>query len=258
MGRYFVTGSTDGIGLATVNALGADGHEVVAHARSAERYEHVASRLDAASAVLIGDLSVPDEVRALADAANRVGPFDAVIHNAGIGATETERIETADGNAKVIAINALAPYVLISRMERPGRLVSVTSGMHLQGDTTLDDVRWTHRAWDGMQAYADSKLLLITLAFAVARLWPDVPSNAVDPGWVPTKMARGQKAPDDLSLAHVTQVWLATSGDADALETGRYLHHQREIDALSLTRDPVFQDRVLSVLAESTGISFPN
>jgi NAD(P)-dependent dehydrogenase (short-subunit alcohol dehydrogenase family) len=257
MGRFLVTGSTDGIGLATVQALVAEGHEVVAHARSADRLREVSPLFQATAAVLVGDLARPDQVLELADAASRIGPFDAVIHNAGIGATEQNRIETTDGNAHVIAINALAPYVLISKMEHPGRLVSVTSGMHMQGDTTLDDIRWTRRPWDGMQAYADSKLLLITVAFAVARLWSGVPSNAVDPGWVPTKMARGQKAPDDLSLAHVTQVWLATSDDPDARATGRYLHHQHAIEALPITRDPAFQDRVLSALANVTGVDFP-
>jgi len=257
MGRYFVTGSTDGIGLATVRALATAGHEVVAHARSHARAREVAPQLVGVREVLVGDLSVHEDVLALAQAADRFGPFDGVIHNAGIGATEAARIATADGNAHVIAINALAPHILVSTMKRPGRLVFVTSGMHAHGDTTLTDTRWLRRPWDGMQAYADSKLLMITLAFAVARLWPDVPSNAVDPGWVPTKMARGQEAPDDLSLAHVTQVWLASSDSEQARVSGRYLHHQKEIEPMALTRNETFQNRVLDALAEATGVAFP-
>ena len=87
--------------------------------------------------------------------------------------------------------------------------------MHTSGRTSLDDLDWTTRRWDGTQAYCDSKLLVTTLAAAVARHWPDVRSNAVDPGWVPTRMG-GPHATDDLALGHDTQVWLATSDEPGA------------------------------------------
>ena len=99
-------------------------------------------------------------------------------------------------------------------MTPPDRLVYLSSGMHQGGDPDLSDLQWARRPWNGSQAYADSKLFDVVLAFAVAGHWPDVLSNALEPGWVPTKMG-GPAAPDDMDLAPVTQVWLATSADPE-------------------------------------------
>ena len=116
-------------------------------------------------------------------------------------------------------MNVLAPYLLTALINRPARLIYLSSGMHTSGRAALDDLDWNDRPWDGVQAYCDSKLLVTTLAAAVARYWPDVRSNAVDPGWVPTRMG-GPHATDDLALGHDTQVWLATS-DEPATATHR-------------------------------------
>jgi len=72
--------------------------------------------------------------------------------------------------------------------------------------------------------YSDSKLHILMLCKAVARCWPDVYANAVNPGWVPTKMG-GRGAPDDLKKGYETQVWLAVSNDEKAKQRGRYFHH---------------------------------
>ena len=254
--RIFITGSTDGLGLAAAQSLLDGGHQVVAHARSASRAEELRARLPGAMDVLVGDLVSREQVLDLAGRANRLGAFDAVIHNAGVGYREPRRILTPEGHAHLLAINVLAPYLLTARMDRPGRLVYTTSGMQTGGDPGLRDVDWVERRWDGVQAYADSKLFDTALALAVARRWPDVPSNAVSPGWVATKMG-GAGAPDDLSLAHVTQVWLAVSDDPEATATGRVLHHARPIAAPSAAGDVLFQEALLEVLEQLTGVSLP-
>jgi hypothetical protein len=87
---------------------------------------------------------------------------------------------------------------------------------------------------------------------AVARLWTDVLSNAVDPGWVPTRMG-GPGAPDDLRLGHLTQEWLATSEDPAAQTSGGYWHHQRRTEPHPAVRDRPFQDELLEDLAGFTG-----
>ena len=161
-----------------------------------------------------------------------------------------------DGLAHVFAVNVLAPYLLTALIDRPGRLVFLSSGMHHGGDPNLDDLQWTRRRWNPSQAYAESKLLDVTLAFALARRWPEVPSNAVDPGWVPTRMG-GPNASDDLDLGAQTQVWLATGDDPGATRTGRYLYHRRPYAAHPAASDPAVQDRLLAICADLTGRPMP-
>jgi len=251
MARVLVTGSADGLGLAVGQRLVALGHEVVLHARSEARAADTRAAAPGAADVLIGDLASETETRALAGAANASGRFDAVIHNAGVY-TEPQRVETVDGLAQVFAVNVLAPYLLTALIDRPGRLVFLSSGMHNGGDPNLDDLQWTRRRWNPSRAYAESKLLDVTLAFALARRWPEVPSNAVDPGWVPTRMG-GRNAPDDLEFGHRTQVWLAEGEDPET-NTSAYWHHQRKQRPHPAADDPTFQDALVAALRAHTGL----
>jgi NAD(P)-dependent dehydrogenase (short-subunit alcohol dehydrogenase family) len=253
MARVFVTGSTDGLGLMAAQLLTGRGHSVTAHARNQRRADEVRTVLRT-DAVAVGDLSAIAEMRAVADQVNALGPHDAVIHNAAVGYREPRRITTSDGLAQVFAVNVLAPYVLTVLIEHPHRLVYLSSGMQRGGSSDLRDPQWERRRWNGSQAYADSKLFDTMLAFAVARLWPDVLANSVDPGWVATKMG-GAGAPDDLAAGPVTQVWLAVSHDPAALVTGEHFYHQRphrtHPDAYSAER----QDALLDYCAARSGIS---
>src|SRR5213595_1689718 len=183
MSRVLITGSSDGLGLMAAKRLIAAGHEVLLHARNQERARDALTAASKAHGVVVGDLASIVETRGLADQANHLGPFDAVIHNAGVGDREG-RIETLDGLEHIFAINVLAPYLLTALIEQPKRLIYLSSGMHRGGDPDLTDLQWTRRRWDGSQAYSDSKLFDAVLALAMARCWPAVWSNAVDPGWV--------------------------------------------------------------------------
>ena len=256
MTRVFITGSADGLGQLAARQLVEGGHQVVLHARSEARAREAMSAVPGAERAVAGDLSSIAETKALAAQVNALGAFDSIIHNAAVGYRERARIATVDGLPHVFAINSLAPYILTALVTRPKRLIYLGSGMHRSGDATLRDLEWKRRGWDGSQAYADSKLHDVLLAFAVARLWPDVLSNAVDPGWVPTKMG-GSSAPDDLERGPETQVWLATSNDAGALVTGEYFHHKRQRDALPAARDIKLQDRLLSECARLSGVLIP-
>jgi NAD(P)-dependent dehydrogenase (short-subunit alcohol dehydrogenase family) len=256
MARIFVTGSADGLGQMAARLLVADGHRVVLHARHAERAREALAAVRGAETAVFGDLSRVSEMRVVAEQVNELGQFDAIIHNAGIGYRERRRIATADGLPHVFAVNTLAPYVLTALITKPQRLVYVSSGMHQGGDATLQDLEWNTRPWNGSQAYSDSKLHDVILAFAVARRWPAVRSNALEPGWVPTKMGGGA-APDDLEAAPKTQVWLATSDDAAAIVTGEYFYHQHLRRPLPAARAPDVQDRLLGECARLSGIPFP-
>jgi NAD(P)-dependent dehydrogenase (short-subunit alcohol dehydrogenase family) len=235
----FVTGSTDGLGRLTARSLLDDGHDVVVHARNDERLEAVRDLRDAGAAAVVGDLSVVDETGRVADQVNRLGRMDAVIHNAGV----------LHGRA-VLPVNVVAPYLLTALIERPDRLVYLSSDMHRGGRPTLEGMDWRGERSTG--TYSDSKLFVTAFALAVARRWPEVLSNAVNPGWVPTKMG-GAGAPDDLGLGHHTQGWLATSDDPEALTSGGYWFHQRRVDPAPSARDERFQDDLVDALAAFTG-----
>jgi NAD(P)-dependent dehydrogenase (short-subunit alcohol dehydrogenase family) len=242
MARVFITGSADGLGRAAAQTLLDDGHDVVVHARRSDRLTAVHDLVDRGAAVVVGDLADLEQTRGIARDVNSLGRMDAIIHNAGVHT-----------GPQVLPVNTVAPYLLTALIDRPQRLVYLSSGAHYSGRPSLDGIDWSGRRTG---SYPDSKLFVTTLAAAVARLWPDVFSNAVDPGWVPTRMG-GPGAPDDLRLGHLTQEWLATSDDPEARTSGGYWHHQRRLEPHPAVRDPQFEDELLDDLARFTATRLP-
>lgn len=255
MAIVFITGSADGLGRAGAQSLLEQGHQVVLHARSADRAKVLGQLGSRAAGVVIGDLRSAIETRDVAGQVNAIGRMDAIIHNAGVY-SQHSRDSTPEGHAGTLAINTLAPYMLTARIERPGRLVYLSSGLHRGGEGSLADLDWTQRAWNSAKAYAESKLHVVALASALARRWPHVLSNAVDPGWVRTKMG-GAGAPVDIETGQKTQTWLAVSDDPAALVSGRYWHHLRQQEPAGEATDPKYQERLVDQLHELTGVELP-
>jgi NAD(P)-dependent dehydrogenase (short-subunit alcohol dehydrogenase family) len=240
LSRILVTGSADGLGRAAADALLSAGHDVVVHARSEERAVRLRSLVDRGADIVVGDFTERDAVRRIAAELNAGEPLDAVIHNAGVWS-----------GPPVMPVNVIAPYLLTALLRGPRRLVYLSSGSHFSGRPSLAGVDWRGGS---AGSYSDSKLFVTTLAAAVARLRPDVLSNAVDPGWVPTKMG-GPNAPDDLELGHQTQEWLASSDEPEALTTGGYWYHRERTQPHGAVHDEAFQDCLLRTLAEETGVA---
>ncbi|HTM93745.1 MAG TPA: SDR family NAD(P)-dependent oxidoreductase [Flavisolibacter sp.] len=242
MARIFITGSADGLGHLSAKALIHQGHQVVLHARNAERGREALRKIPEAETVVTGDLSNIDETKNLARKVNELGTFDSVIHNAGVYQAPAKNI---------FAVNILAPYILTCLVQKPKRLIYLSSGMHFHGRS-----KWDNFKLGSNITYSDSKLYVLMLSKAVANKWPGVYSNAVDPGWVPTKMG-GRGAPDDLQKGYETQVWLAVSNDEKAKVSGRYFFHQQEKHPNVEADDVNLQTRFLSLCSEITGVSFP-
>jgi NAD(P)-dependent dehydrogenase (short-subunit alcohol dehydrogenase family) len=254
MARVFITGSSDGLGLMAGRLLIDEGHEVVLHGRNEARRRDALAAAPGAKGAVAGDLGTVAGAKGVADQVNRLGRFNAVIHNAGIGYREPRRVEPEPGVPSVFAVNVLAPYVLTALIQRPDRLIYLSSGMHHGVVPRMDDLLWTKRAWNGASAYAESKLCDVLLAFAAARRWPNVLSNALEPGWVPTKMG-GPSAPGDMSKAHLTQVWLAVSDDPLARSSGQYFYHQQLREPNSVARDAKVQDQLMTECARISGVN---
>ena len=256
MSRVFVTGSTDGLGLMAARLLAGQGHQVTLHARSDARAADARAALPGAAAVVTGDLSGMAEMRSVADQVNALGRQDAVIHNVGVG-YRGPRAQTVDGLSLVFAVNVLAPYLLTALITPPDRLVYLSSGMHRGGSPDLADPQWSARRWNGTQASSDSKLFDVLLAFGVARRWPGVRSNSVDPGWVATRMG-GPGAPGDLTQGAATQAWLAVSDEPGANVSGQHFYHQQAQSPHPAARSAQRQDALLGYCAEISGVALPD
>jgi len=216
--RIFITGSTDGLGRAAARALIDEGHQIVLHARSRERAAALDDLASRSAGVVVGDLSHASDTRSVADQVNAIGRMDAIIHNAGAYSTKS-RSATPEDHPTIIAVNILAPYVLTALIERPRRLVYLSSVMHRGGTASVHDIDWIERRWNSSQAYSDSKLYVTALAFAVARCstflaMPSIPGG-LQQRWVALER-------QTISTRGITQVWLAASDDPAATVSGRY------------------------------------
>lgn len=238
MARILVTGSADGLGFATAQTLLTEGHTVVVHARDSRRARALDPLTAQGAQTLIADFADRDEVLAAAAQLNAADPLDGVVHNAGVYR-----------GAAVMPVNVVAPYLLTALLPGVRRHVYVSSGMHRGGTASVEGIDWGGARSTG--TYSDSKLFVATLSAAVARRRPEVRSNAVDPGWVPTKMG-GAGAPDDLRLGHLTQERLVTGAEGEV--SGGYWFHGRQQRPHPAVLDERFQEQLLRALAEATGV----
>ncbi len=225
---------------------------MVLHARNEERAKQAMSKVPGAEKVLTADLSGIEETKKLAEQVNKMGSFDAIIHNAGI-LNVPQNGKSKDGIPLLFAVNTLAPYILTALINRPKRLVYLSSSMHRGGDAQENQLNAILHGKKS-PSYSDTKLHDLILAMAVARKWPEVISNAVDPGWVPTKMG-GSSAPDSLEKGYETQAWLATSQEAEALKSGRLLFHKKELNFNKQAAQQAIQEKLLSICEKLSQVS---
>jgi len=248
MARIFITGSSDGLGSLAAQKLIAEGHNVVLHARNSQRAQDARKQAPGAEAVLIADLADQQEVIGLADQVNALAqhgnaqPFDAIIHNAGLYEGPRDLL---------FAVNTLAPYLLTALIHKPARLIYLSSGLYTGGTARLENPEDLVRT----TSYSDSKFHIMLLMKAVARAWPALYVNAINPGWVPTKMG-GRNAPDSLKDGYIPQTWLAVSEDSDAKVTGQYFSQGHRTPCLPAVENTALQDEFIARMEAISGVAF--
>lgn len=249
MARIFITGSADGLGSLSAKALVQRGHSVTLHARNAQRAQDAQKACPGAEGVLIADLSSTEATKQLAEELNSKGPWDAIIHNAGVMRISSSS-KGPEGLPTLFATNTLAPYILTCLVSPPAkRLVFLSSQLHQSGDPSLKDLRSC--------GYGDSKLHNTMMAFAFAKRMNGVASVfSLDPGWMPTKMGGGS-APGDINVSVESYVQLAEgSGNAKGL-TGKHWFQDGEKGFKKEAGDEKIQEKLLKELEQISGVKIP-
>lgn len=239
MSKIFITGSSTGLGALAAKDLIKKGNNVYLHARNEKRSQDALKENPGAKGVIIGDLAYPDQVKKVAEQVNKLGRMDVVIENAGVDSSDSKL---------TVRVNVEAPYVLTALIKKPKRIIYIDSGMHKGAPLDIDHL-------EDRLSYSSSKMALMTLTEYVARLWPNVIVNAVDPGWVPTRMG-GPAANDDLHGGYSGQVWLATSNDPQALKSGNCYYHLKLENYDQRANNEQLQEALVEKLADLTGVKF--
>jgi NAD(P)-dependent dehydrogenase (short-subunit alcohol dehydrogenase family) len=265
-----VTGATDGLGKALAHELAREGATVILHGRDdsrgeAAREEISAETPDADLRWQRGELASLDEVRAMAGRlASEDGPLDALVNNAGIGATlpgDGKRMESVDGYELRFAVNYLAPFLLTRLLEpllersAPSRIVNVSSAG--QAPINFDDVM-LERSYNGVQAYCQSKLAQVmdTIDLAEAHDGDGVTANCLHPStFMPTKMvlAGGIKPTSSLEDGVRATRRLVADPDLDGV-SGRYFDRETESAPHAQALDPEARRRLRELSEELTGV----
>jgi NAD(P)-dependent dehydrogenase (short-subunit alcohol dehydrogenase family) len=245
-----VTGATGGIGRWIALGLAKAGYHTVLVGRDAARGQAARDWIaqqasQTVTEFMLADLASLAETRALGQRLRAVHPRIAIlVANAGI--FSATRQTTPEGHDRVLAVNHLAPFVLIETLQpaliaaAPARIVVVGSSTSDKARIDPHDLELT-RHWGMVRAYSQSKLAVMITTFGWAdRLRPyGVTANVVHPGAVATGLVR---APGMIGLAwRLMAPWLRT--EAQGADTPL---HVALAPALARTTGRYFKDRAIA------------
>ena len=272
-----VTGANSGIGKETALGLAQMGVRVVMVCRNAEkgkaaleeiRRESGSSQVD----LLIADMSSQASVRALAEEIRQKYPrLDVLVNNAGGGAPA--RKLSADGIEMTLATNHLGPALLtlllldLLKASAPSRIVNVSSS-EAQSPASLDmnDLQFERRKYRSVAAYGQSKLLMNTFTFELARrlAGTGVTANCLHPGAVATNIwsaipigkliiAVGKPFMLNSKQGAAVSLYLATSPEV-AQVSGEFFVKSKPAKSNPLSRDPKLMAEVWLCTEKMTGL----
>ncbi len=273
-----VTGATSGIGQATALGLARQGATLVIVARSPERGEAARRAIEQASGasvdLLLADLSSQTSVRQLAATfLQRYDRLHVLLNNAGVFLTR--RHLTSDGIEMTLAVNHLAPFLLIQLLlprlkeSAPARIVNVCSGAHYSGKIDLSNFQ-LERGYNVWRAYAQSKLAMLLCSYKLARQLEgsSVTVNCLNPGFVFTNMGMSNVGPRTQALARAvlsrlgsspekgaqTSLYLAMSPAVEGT-SGLYVDQLRVRTSSTSSYDQTLQERVWEASCKLVGLA---
>jgi NAD(P)-dependent dehydrogenase (short-subunit alcohol dehydrogenase family) len=274
-----VTGATNGLGLATAEALARMGAAVIIHGRSSDKAKRVVTGLVRVTgnqqvSFVQADFASLADVRRLAEDLNeRLPRLDGLINNAGTAVIGRPMTLTGDGYEITFAVNHLAPFLLTNllldkiKKSAPARIVVVASEAHRSVKLDLDDLMG-ERGGVGFRAYSRSKLANILFARALAKRLEGsgVTVNAVHPGVVHTGLLSMSSTPYKLIMilggwlmksaqqGARTTVYLASSPEVEG-RSGGYYANCTLTEPTADARDDVAAERLWQMSANLVGLS---
>ena len=196
--------------------------------------------------ILLCDLSSQRQIQEAAETFERIyRSLDILVNNAGI-ILGNERQETEDGIEKTFAVNHLAPYSLslllleLLRKSPAGRIITVSSEAHRFARFHMDDLQLSRHHYNGLNAYAISKLCNIWFTRRLAELssGSNLMVNCLHPGFVGSNFGKSAspffktliKLSSPFAVSSLkgaeTPVYLATSGEVVNV-TGKYFKNKK-------------------------------
>ncbi len=262
-----VTGANSGIGYHTAKGLAERGATVVMVVRNMDKGETAMEEIKqatGASSVYLMHCDVSDVAsvdRFTKAFKERFMCLNVLINNA--GAAFSKRQETEAGFEKTIATNYLGVFRLTNnllamlRETEPSRIINISSGMHKTGKINFDDIMM-EKKYASMKQYANSKLIVTTFTYALARrlVGTGVTANVVEPGFVATNLGRNMGGlRDRIAFTIVrpiqisaekgaeTSIWAATASEIEGI-SGKTFAKRKETESAEITYDEETQDRL--------------
>lgn len=278
-----ITGGTNGIGLATAQALAQMGATVVIVGRNPQKTAEVAADIRTTTgnpnvSLLVADLSSQAEIRRLADEfKSKYIHLHVLLNNA--GAVFTERQVTVDGLEMTFALNHLGYFLLTELLidtlkasgsaSNPARIINVSSDAHANGKINFEDLQAEH-GYSAFGAYGNSKLANILFTHELARrlAGSHVTANVLHPGVVSTGFLKNGTNRNWLfKLAGLivpffgrspqkgaeTSIYLASSPDVSNV-TGKYFVDSKIAQSSPQANDPTVAAKLWDVSAKLVGL----
>ena len=190
-----ITGAGSGLGKALAVAVGQVGAKVICAGRRKDKIQQTADEVTKAGGMgTVVEIDVTDlkSVEKGVKMAEKVGPVDVLINNAGIitGMKAVQDLPVEEWD-KIMATNVRGPYLLMR---------TILPGMIQRGFGRILNISAPIKHLPKASAYCASKCALDSLTKAVSYELKglDILVNAVEPPFLDTEMHKGGKKPEEV------------------------------------------------------------